>query len=104
MMNPSVPLVETGWLQDHLADEDLLVCDCRFAGTEEDSRLRYLDGHVPGAIHVFWLNDLSTADTTVTTFLPTAEEAATALGRLGISERTFVVGYADNANLYASRL
>lgn len=103
-MNSSGQLVDTDWLEQHLGDEDLLVCDCRFAGDHDASRLTYRSGHIPGAIHVYWLDDLSTADTTLTTFLPTAEEAAGALGRLGIGERTFVVGYADNANLYASRL
>jgi thiosulfate/3-mercaptopyruvate sulfurtransferase len=103
-MEPKLSLVDTGWLSDHLTDDELLVCDCRFAGTHEASRAGYLEGHIPGAIHVFWLEDLSAADTSVTTFLPSAEEAARSLGRLGIDARTFVVGYADNANLYASRL
>lgn len=103
-MEPKLSLVDTGWLRDHLTDDELLVCDCRFAGTHEASRAGYLEGHIPGAIHVFWLEDLSAADTSVTTFLPSAEEAARFLGRLGIDGRTFVVGYADNANLYASRL
>jgi thiosulfate/3-mercaptopyruvate sulfurtransferase len=40
----------------------------------------------------------------VTTFLPSAAEAEAALGRLGIASATRVVGYADQGNLYASRL
>jgi thiosulfate/3-mercaptopyruvate sulfurtransferase len=63
-----------------------------------------VSGHVPGAIHVYWLEDLSTADTTVTTFLPDAEEAADRLGRLGITHEKTVVAYSDGGNLYASRL
>jgi thiosulfate/3-mercaptopyruvate sulfurtransferase len=53
---------------------------------------------------VYWLEDLSTADTTVTTFLPTSDEAADMLGRLGITHETTVVAYSDGGNLYASRL
>lgn len=100
----SVPLVSSEELAAHLRDEDLLVCDCRFAGDAEASRALYVSGHVPGAIHVYWLDDLSAADTTVTTFLPDAEEAAARLGRLGITHEKSVVAYSDGGNLYASRL
>jgi thiosulfate/3-mercaptopyruvate sulfurtransferase len=97
-------LVSTEWVADHLGDGHVIVCDCRFAGDLEHSRRRYQDGHVPGARHAYWLTDLSAADTTVTTFLPSAEEVQRALSRLGIGEPSFVVGYADLGNLYASRL
>lgn len=100
----SVPLVSSEELAAHLRDEDLLVCDCRFAGDAEASRARYVSGHVPGAIHVYWLDDLSAAETTVTTFLPDAEEAAARVGRLGITHEKSVVAYSDGGNLYASRL
>ena len=66
----SMPLVSGGELAAHLRDEELLVCDCRFAGDADASREQYESGHIPGAIHVYWLDDLSAADTTVTTFLP----------------------------------
>jgi len=100
----SVPLVRSGELAAHLRDEDLLVCDCRFAGDAETSRARYASGHVPGAIHVYWLEDLSAEDTTVATFLPSAHQAAEKLGRLGITHEKTVVAYSDGGNLYASRL
>jgi thiosulfate/3-mercaptopyruvate sulfurtransferase len=100
----SVPLVSSGELAAHLRDEDLLVCDCRFVGDAERSREPYEAGHVPGAIHVYWLDDLSAADTTVTTFLPDSAEAADRLGRLGITQEKTVVAYSDGGNLYASRL
>lgn len=97
-------LVDTDWVAAHLTDPDVLICDCRFAGDREQSRRRYEEGHIPGAVHVFWLDDLSASDTTVTTFLPTRAEAESALGRLGITSTTRVIGYADQGNLYASRL
>ena len=46
----SVPLVSGGELSAHLRDENVLVCDCRFAGDGETSRERYASGHIPGAI------------------------------------------------------
>ncbi len=100
----SVPLVSSGELAVHLRDEEVLVCDCRFAGDAQTSRGRYVTGHVPGAIHVYWLEDLSAADTSVTTFLPDAVQAADRLGRLGITPDKTVVAYSDGGNLYASRL
>lgn len=100
----SMPLVSGDELATHLRDEDVLVCDCRFAGDAEASRKLYLSGHVPGAIHVYWLDDLSTTNTTVTTFVPDAAEAADRLGRLGVTQAKTVVGYSDGGNLYASRL
>jgi len=100
----SVPLVSSGELAAHLRDQDVLVCDCRFAGDAEASRALYASGHVPGAIHVYWLEDLSAADTTVTTLLPDPDEAAEKLGRLGITQEKTVVAYSDGGNLYASRL
>lgn len=100
----SVPLVSSGELAAYLRDEDLLVCDCRFAGDAETSRARYASGHVPGAIHVYWLEDLAADDTAVTTLLPSALEAVEKLGRLGITHEKTVVAYSDGGNLYASRL
>jgi len=100
----SVPLVSSEELAAHLRDDDVLVCDCRFTGDVEASRAPYVRGHIPGAIHVYWLSDLSAADTTVTTFLPDAAEATERLGRLGVTRRTTVVAYSDGGNLYASRL
>jgi thiosulfate/3-mercaptopyruvate sulfurtransferase len=103
-MTISVPLISCAELAMRLRDRDLVVADCRFAGDAEGSRAQYLAGHIPGAIHVYWLEDLSAADTTVTTFLPSAEEATDRLGRLGITQDKLVVAYSDGGNLYASRL
>jgi thiosulfate/3-mercaptopyruvate sulfurtransferase len=100
----SMPLVSDAELAAHLRDQEVLVCDCRFAGDAAASRERYERGHIPGAVHVYWLDDLSAANTTVTTFLPNQHEARTALGRLGVADDTFVAAYADCGNLYAARL
>lgn len=103
-MPTGVPLISTGELAARLHDDDLLVCDCRFAGDADGSRAQYLDGHLPGAIHVYWLDDLAAADTSVTALLPNAEEAGESLSRLGITPDKMVVAYSDGGNLYASRL
>ena len=103
-MDVRAHLADTGWLAAHLADPDLLVCDCRFAGTKEASEAAYLAGHIPGAIHVYWLDDLCTEDTMVTSLLPTPAEAEGALGALGIGPDTTVVGYVEAGGSYAARL
>jgi thiosulfate/3-mercaptopyruvate sulfurtransferase len=100
----SMPLVSGAELAAHLPDQEVLVCDCRFAGDAAASHKRYESGHIPGAVHVYWLDDLSAADTTVTTLLPNEHEATTALGQLGVTDETFVIAYADCGNLYAARL
>ena len=100
----SMPLVSGAELAAHLREETLLVCDCRFAGDARASRERYESGHIAGAVHVYWLDELAAADTTVTTFLPSEEEAAASLSAIGISDKTTVVAYSDGGNLYASRL
>jgi thiosulfate/3-mercaptopyruvate sulfurtransferase len=97
-------LVDSAWLAAHLADPDLFVLDCRFAGDRDTSRQVYREGHIPRAVHVYWLDELCAADTRVTSLLPDPVRAADGLGRLGIGPDTRVVGYADNANLYAARL
>ncbi|MBA3907225.1 MAG: sulfurtransferase [Pseudonocardiales bacterium] len=104
MISPTDQLVDPAWLAAHLADPDLVVVDCRFAGGREASRQTYRDGHIAGAAHVYWLDELCAADTRVTSLLPDPARAADGLGRLGIGPDAQVVGYADNANLYAARL
>ncbi len=103
-MAMNVPLISSGELAARLGESDLVVCDCRFAGDPEGSRAQYAHGHIPGAIHVYWLEDLCAADTTVTTLLPDPEEVAERIGRLGITHDKLVVAYSDGGNLYASRL
>ena len=103
-MNISMPLITSGELAACLRDDNVLVCDCRFAGDLERSRELYERGHILGAIHVFWLDDLCAADTSVTTLLPDPVQAAASLSALGISHGKTVVAYSDGGNLYASRL
>jgi len=97
-------LVGPEWLAGHLTDPNLRVCDCRFTGDPDSSRLAYLDGHIPGAVYSDWLNELCADDIRITTLLPPPEKTAVALGRLGITADTDVIAYADNASLYATRL
>lgn len=64
-MIPSVvpPLVEmeTGWLAEHLSDDDVCVVDARWRGDGTSPEL-FQHGHIPGAIHLDWYHDLSWTD------------------------------------------
>ena len=104
MTGRSQYLAEPSWLLEHLADPNVLVIDCRFTGDRMSSRQAYFDGHIPGAVHAYWLEDLCAPDTRVTTLLPDPDRAADRLGRLGVGADTAVIGYSDNADLYAARL
>lgn len=94
-------LVDVAWLATHL--DGVLVVDCRFLGDRDCSLGAYRAGHIPGAVHSYWL-DLCGEDTRVMTLLPDPGRAVTALSRLGVGPETLVVAYADNADLYAARL
>jgi len=97
----NAPLVDVAWLAAHR--DGVLVVDCRFHGNRDASVSAYRAGHVPGAVHSYWL-DLCDADTSVMTLLPHQARAVAALSGLGVGPETVVVAYADNANLYAARL
>jgi thiosulfate/3-mercaptopyruvate sulfurtransferase len=62
----------------------------------------YGEGHVPGAV---WLdnNDIRVPKRPPT-FLPTPQEFAALMGRLGISNTTRVVAYDERGGIYAARL
>lgn len=87
-------LVDTAWLAANLNAPNVRVVDLRPRG--------YADGHVPGAV---WLdnNDIRNPKAPPT-FLPTPQEFAALMGRLGISNTTRVIAYDERGGLYAARL
>jgi thiosulfate/3-mercaptopyruvate sulfurtransferase len=89
-------LVDPGWLHARLGDRDLRIVDMV---TEPEE---YQKGHVPGAVYLS-INDSRIAVPAGGFRLPTAEEGARFLGRLGITPETMVVIYDDSGGLHASR-
>ncbi len=87
-------IVDAAWLAANLDTANLRIVDMRPRG--------YTEGHVPGAV---WLdnNDIRKREAPPT-FLPTAQEFAALMGRLGISNTTRVVVYDERGGLYAARL
>ncbi len=98
----SSPLVQTEWLAEHLDDPNLRVVDARWKprvengqGISADDYEGYLDGHVPGAVFVGMLNDLSDRNNPTSDMLAPPEQFAAVMSRLGIGYDTLVVAY-DN--------
>ncbi len=89
--NPDV-LVSTDWLAEHLNDDDL-----RIVESNEDILL-YDTGHIPGAVHIDWREDLQ--DQTERDYIDPARFAAVCM-RNGIGPETTVIFYGDKSNWWA---
>jgi thiosulfate/3-mercaptopyruvate sulfurtransferase len=106
----TLPRADLFWSTDRVAsaarDPGVRIVDCRFS-FDEDMRARYLEGHLPGAVYVNWATDLSAPppDSGHPRWMllgPT--EFAGAMSRLGIGNRTMVVGYDTEGGHHAARL
>ena len=86
-------IVEPQWLLDHLHDANL-----RIVEVDVDPKA-YHEGHIEGAVLWSLHSDL---EDTVRRDVPTPEQAATLLGRSGISPDTTVVLYGDGNNRSAT--
>ncbi len=51
-------LIETEWLVEHLSDGYMCIVDACWRG-DGTSRELYQHGHIPGAIHLDWYQDVS---------------------------------------------
>ena len=99
------PLVSVEWLREHRAD--IIVADVRWYLDGRSARDAYAAGHLPGAVFVDMDADLSDHDQAATMGrhpLPSPEQFATAMSRLGIDGTTAVVAYDDSAGGTAGRL
>ncbi len=85
-------LVDTQWVEDHLADPAVRVIE-----SNEDVRL-FDTGHIPCAVHIDWRTDLQ--DQTVRDFI-SPEEFGKLCERNGITRETICVFYGDKANWWA---
>lgn len=114
-MPKTFPIVSTGWLADHLGDEDLIVLDATVyleparadgAGAEFRSGLDEYgrQGHIPGARFADLFTQFSDPLAPFPFTRPTARQFAAAAGRLGIGRTSRVVVYDNLANQWAARL
>jgi thiosulfate/3-mercaptopyruvate sulfurtransferase len=90
-----------------LADAGLVVADVRWYLDGRDGRDAYRSGHLPGAVWVDVDHDLARIDGRATDGrhpLPSPEDFARSMGRLGIGDRSLVVAYDDSGGSTAGRL
>lgn len=90
--NPEA-VVETSWVAEHLDDPSV-----RIVEVDEDTSL-YAKGHIPGAIHFDWWQDL---EDPIRREVITGEAFARKLGEAGIGDDTTVVFYGDKNNWFAT--
>jgi thiosulfate/3-mercaptopyruvate sulfurtransferase len=86
-------LVDGAWLQEHISDPDL-----RIVESNEDILL-YDTGHIPGAVHIDWRDDLQ--DNTERDYISPGRFAEVC-SKNGITPATTVVFYGDKSNWWAA--
>lgn len=105
-------LVSTEWLADHLNDPDLRIVDIRghvAPATEPpphyfNHRDDYLKSHIPGAVFIDWVHEITDPDDPRHAQIAKAERYAGVMSRNGIGTDTFVVAYDDANGMMAARL
>ena len=95
-------LVSTDWLAARLGQPDVVAIDGSFylPAMKRDAAAEYLAGHIPGAVR-FDIDEIADKSIPLPHMLPSPEQFAQAVGRLGISERDTIVVY-DGAGLFSS--
>jgi thiosulfate/3-mercaptopyruvate sulfurtransferase len=95
-------LVSTDWLAARLGQPDVVAVDGSFylPAMKRDAAAEYLAGHIPGAVR-FDIDEIADKSIPLPHMLPSPEQFALAVGRLGISERDIIVVY-DGAGLFSS--
>lgn len=106
-MNFPRPLVDAGWLRDHVGSPGLVVADVRWinGGSAENVRDAFRAGHIPGAVLLDVDRDLAATPGSLGRHpLPDPADFAAAMGRAGIGDTTQVVAYDDAQGSLAARL
>ena len=81
------------------------IVDVRWALDDPDAGQRaYAEGHIPGAVYLHWLRDLSDPGDPVEGQLAPPERFREVMERAGIGDDTLVIAYDDNVIFLAARL
>ena len=105
-------LVTTDWLYRHLGDPDLVLLDCSVTTQQLESggiqnvsgRENYEQGHIPGAVFADLKGDLCDVDSPIEFAIPSPEQFCTAMGALGVGDRSRVVLYDSSFSAWAARV
>jgi thiosulfate/3-mercaptopyruvate sulfurtransferase len=110
------PLVQTGWLQEHLRDEDVRVVDIRGYVKKKDlgdgrqkaeylpAREEYDEAHIPGAVFVDWTRDIVDPEDPIPAQVAPSGRFAALMESLGIGDDAHVVVYDHSGGQFATRL
>jgi len=100
------PLVTPEWLATRLQNPDTVVLDATLppvgATPPIDTRARYLDKHIPGAIF-FDIEELSDHSTPLPHMLPTPEDFSRSMSSLGVGDNMTIVVYEQEGVFSAPR-
>jgi thiosulfate/3-mercaptopyruvate sulfurtransferase len=99
-------LVDTGWVADHLDDQNVRILDGSYhlAATGRNARADYAAGHIPGALHFDIDTVCDPSPTPSPHMFPSAEDFAAAVGAMGISNDTRVIVYDADGLFCAPRV
>jgi thiosulfate/3-mercaptopyruvate sulfurtransferase len=101
--------VEIDWLAQHRGDSRVRAVDARSVPhggvvAMPSGREQYLAGHVPGAVHLDYADDLSDPATPYAARVAPPELFARVLGEHGIGDDTIVIAYDAGTIPFAARL
>jgi thiosulfate/3-mercaptopyruvate sulfurtransferase len=110
-LTASALLVEPDWLHEHLKEPKVRILDCTthmIAQPVGPSRIKsglpdFNSGHIPGALHVDMVDDLSDPKGVFPYTMPSAKQFESVMQRLGIHETDHVVLYGDSAMMTITR-
>lgn len=98
-------LVSTDALATVLDDPDVRVVDARYSLDDREwGRREFEAGHIPGAVYLHWLDDLSDPDDPVDGQLAPPDRFRQTMESAGIGQQTRVVAYDDGVIFMAARL
>jgi thiosulfate/3-mercaptopyruvate sulfurtransferase len=97
-------IASTEWVAEHLGRPELRILDVRWR-PDGTARQVFAGGHLPGAAHLDWVDDLiDRTDSQGAFLLAGPDQVSKALGRAGITDGTTIVVYDDTLSLYACRV
>ncbi|MBI5299024.1 MAG: sulfurtransferase [Deltaproteobacteria bacterium] len=98
-------LTDAHWLAQYLNKPDLRIIDCRYVlGKPSAGKALYLEGHIPGAIHLDVDHDLSGKQGPGRHPLPKAIDFSTTMSNAGVDQDTTVIAYDDMGGAWSARL
>ena len=105
----SNPFVEVTWLAEHLDDPRVRIVDTRSLPhstntSAPDGRAQYAAGHLPGAVHLDYAEDLHDLATPYAARVAPPERFADVMSANGVGDGTMVIAYDDGDVPYGARL